>query len=387
MSSTFIIDYKFRYDPNSKKKKDNNIENFYSHHRMKIYDSSSVESIWNGEEKKVFSFNISDELFSKYANVPEVTRYLNRMRKFQSIYSVTIQPNRSFRFRTDSVAKYYNDRYKEYEQSFSLEFCRILAKTDVENEYFSKEGREKHAGEDLKPKYNYFVTIFSAGLSLLMQQIFVSTMAYEQSKVAWPSNVPKEGFSLKFDTGNMTATLIDMEVYNPDNPYNKYIRNHMRITRSQNLQSQNDKEAINFYVEDRITPWMPYDEKEFSDKMKSEDNTAGIYMLYDSHNNYFYVGKSNQVFKRMKEHRDSNELIRQFDYYRYSLIDPNYYDDIFLIENAAIHDIAMILKMTANTDYNEKSLAAFLPRDVTINSISMVNNHKKQTKRPGIRKK
>lgn len=388
MESKFIVHYTFRYNPKSKNKKDNNIENFYTHHRMKIYDNTCVEKIWMGEEKKEFSFDISEELLSEYKNMPEVYCYLERMKDFKKIYSVTIQPNRSIRFRTDVKAKYYWERYQECKkENFDHELCSKYAEKAMVEEYETEEGRKKHASENLQPKYNYFITIFSKALSGLLQQVFVSTLAYEQSGIEWPENVDRESFSFEFDMENKTATLIDIKIYNPNNPYNKYIRRSMRIIHKQNINEENDKDIINFYLENRITPWITYDEKDFVDKMKSEDNIAGIYMLYDSEKKYFYVGKAEHVFKRMKEHRDSNELINSFNYYRYSLIDPSYYDDIFLIENTAIHDAAMILTMERNSDYKEKSLSKALPEDINIQDITMVNNQKMQTKRPGTKQK
>lgn len=205
---------------------------------------------------------------------------------------------------------------------------------------------------------------------------------FEQVGIEWPAQIKQEGFSIEYDTNTKIETLQKIEIYNPDNPYNSYIRKSMRVVRKQFNASEEEKEAIDYYLENKIEPWHRYDEDEFKDRLKSEDNVAGIYMLYDSKDGYFYVGKAEQVYKRMQEHRDSQELINKFDYYRYSLIDPYYYDDIFMIENAAIHDCAMILNMGINKDYREKSLSGILSEGKNIKDITIVNSVKKQTKRP-----
>ena len=82
-----------------------------------------------------------------------------------------------------------------------------------------------------------------------------------------------------------------------------------------------------------------------------------------------------------------NNGFEEIYYYRYNLIDPFFEDDIFLIENAAIHDCAMIFNMVANKDYGEKSLLVHLQEGKDIKDIRMVNSVKKQTKRPNNKKR
>lgn len=381
MIKKFDVCYELKYDPKSKKKEENNIANFYSHHRMKIYNAS-VYADWEGTEgRRTYKFNIDDKLVEKYESDEEIYRYLKRLKDNKNIYSIQIQPNDSYRFRNDEMGQYYAEKFKEYKKNGLSNLSASCAKNDTEKEYLSPEGKSKHG--NIIPIYTYYITIFSKGLSGLLQQLFISTLAYENANLAWPDGVERESFKFSFDPITNTATLVDLNIYNPENPYNKYIRKSMRIVRKQTVKETDEKDAIDYYLEDKITPWYKYDEKVFKDGMKSDENAEGIYMLYDSKNNYFYVGKAEKVFKRMQEHRDSEEWIKDFDYYRYSLIDPYYLDDIFLVENAAIHDCAMILNMFSNKDYNEKSLSAILPVNVTIQDIYMVNSVKKQTKRPG----
>lgn len=372
------IKYELKYNPKSKKKSDNNVENFYSHYRMKIYDEKAVKSLseekWaENEDKKTYKFDVDENLLKKYENQPEIYRYLKKMSDNKSIYSVVIQPNRSFRFRNDAAGRLYKTKLEEYKKTCDNQLSALLANDDA----------KKYAQEnDIVPSYTYYITIFSKGLSGLLQQLFISTLAYEECGMDWPDGQEKEHFVIEFDTQNKTAKLVSICIYNPDDPYNKYIRKSLRIVRKFNETKASKDDLINYYIDDKITAWCRFDEEEFESYLKSDDNRAGIYMLYDSQNGYFYVGKAEYVFKRMKEHKKSEELIKDFDYYRYSLIDPYYYDDIFFIENAAIHDCAMILNMIANKDYEDKSLSVSLPDGKDIKEIHMVNSVKKQTKRP-----
>jgi len=378
----FSVQYELKYSITSKKKDENNIENFYTHHRMKIYDKSL--QLTENETIK-YKFDIDESVLEKYEQNPEVYRYLKRMKDNKSIYYIIVQPNRSLRFRDDLMGRFFKEKVKEYSKNYVRSTAEKLANADTIVEFLSESGLKKYG--KIVPQYNYYITIFSKGLSGLLQQLFVSTLAYEQGGVQWPDNIDREGFIIEFNSVEKTAILKNITIYNPDNPYNKYIRKSMRIVRKQDVIEDENKDAIDFYLEDKITPWCEYDKEEFKSKLKSDDNTTGVYMLYDSKKGFFYVGKSENVFTRMQQHKDSQELIKDFDFYRYSLIDPYYYDDIHMIENAAIHDCAMILNMFANKDYCEKSLAVKLPDGRNIKDIYIVNSVKKQTKLPNRKKK
>lgn len=296
-----------------------------------------------------------------------------------------IQPNRSLRFRNDEMGVYFREKKAECKkkQGGNDSLAEAYAKTCVEEEYLSVAGMVKHG--KINPQYNYYITIFSRGLSGLLQQLFISTLVFAECGEKWPEGIEKESFVFQFDTELKKATLVEINIYNPDNPFQKYMRKSMRIVRRYTSQETKDNDVIDYYIDNKITQWDKYDKKEFEEQMKREDNTLGIYMLYDSSRGYFYVGKAEQVYSRMQQHRDSNELIKDFDYYRYSLVDPIYYEDIFLIENAAIHDCAMLFHMIGNKDYGEKSLSLMLPDGKDIKDVTMVNSVKKQSKRPGKR--
>lgn len=388
--ATFKVLYELKYDLDSPNNKQlNNIQNFYAHHRMKIYDSSKVDLTWEDaseepKESKQFSFDIAEELLEKYKDEPEIYRILKRLEENKKVYKVIIQPNRSPGKRDDEIGAFYKAHKAKYEKEGcpnpAISITQYV-KMEISKEFFSKDGLEKHGV--IYPKWNYLVTIFSKGLSGLFQQLFISTLAYENSCTKWPNGVSKENFEIEFDTQNNVAKLVDANVYNPDNPFNKYLRQTTRrvIRRTNSSSDKDDTEIIDYYMEDYITSWTRYSVDEFATGIKSGDNTYGIYMLYDSEKGFFYVGKAEHVYTRMKEHKDSREEIRDFDYFRYSLIDPYYYDDIFLIENAAIHDGAMLFNMAKNKDYKEKSLAVILPDGRDIKDVIMLNTVKKQTKR------
>lgn len=379
----FNVKYEFRFNPESKKKTDNNIENFYSHHRMKIYEEGVVQEKWEiNEAVKKYSFDISEELLKKYESKEDIFRYLNRLKENKSIYSVTIQPNRSLRFRNDEIGIFFRGKKEEYKKNYNCNdsLAESFAKTDVEEEYLSDKGIAKHG--NIMPQYNYYITIFSKGLSGLLQQLFISTLVFAECGEKWPEGIDKESFVFQFDTELKKATLVEINIYNPDNPFNKYMRKSMRVVRRYTSQETKSSDVIDYYIDNKITSWYRYNKKEFEEQIKREDNTLGVYMLYDSEKGYFYVGKADQVYSRMQQHRDSDELIKEFDYYRYSLVDPIYYEDIFLIENAAIHDCAMLFKMEKNSDYREKALSIILPDGKDIKDVTMVNSVKKQSKRP-----
>lgn len=381
----FKVKYEFRFNPESRKKTDNNIENFYSHHRMKIYDNTVEEEWTESEDAKKYSFDISKELLKEYKSQIDIFRYLKRLEENKSIYSVTIQPNRSLRFRNDEIGVFFREKKAEYKKNYNYEdsLAERFAKTDVEEEYLSDVGIAKYG--KINPQYNYYITIFSRGLSGLLQQLFISTLVFAECGEKWPKGIDRESFVFQFDTELKQATLVEINIYNLDNPFNKYMRKSMRIVRRYTSQETKSNDVIDYYIDNKITQWDKYDKKEFEEQMKREDNTLGVYMLYDSVKGYFYVGKAEQVYSRMQQHRDSNELIKEFDYYRYSLVDPIYYEDIFLIENAAIHDCAMIFNMIGNKDYGEKALSLMLPDGKDIKDVIMVNSVKKQSKRPNKR--
>ncbi|WP_186431010.1 GIY-YIG nuclease family protein [Clostridium sp. BSD9I1] len=379
-SKKFTIKYEFRYNPESKNKGDNNVSTFYDYHQMKIYDSKIYES-WKGDEGALsYQFKLHEDLLGRYEGTPEITRFLKRLKDNESIYKLRIEPKRSFRFRDDAAGCYYSKQKKIYKEKFDDKLSHSYAKIDAEK--FEEEN-------NIPPHWTYYDTKFSKGLSGLLQQLFCSTLAYEYSKIQWPVN-EKESFTFEFDVEERTATLTHLHIYNPDDPYNKYIRNSMRITRklsSVRQESDNKEKVIDYYLEDKITPWVKYEQDNFNNYINKEEDRHGIYMLYDSTKGFFYVGKAEKVFSRMNQHRQNDEWIKNFNYYRYSLIDPFYEDDIFLIENAAIHDCAMIFNMVANKDYGEKSLSVHLQEGKNIKDICMVNSVRKQTKRPNNKKR
>ena len=350
---------------------------------MKIYEKGVVQEKWEiNEDAKEYSFDISEELLKKFESKEDVFRYLNRLKENKSIYSVKIQPNRSLRFRNDEVGVFFREKKAEYKKNYDFNLAERFAKDDTEKEYLSDKGIAKH--KKIKPQYNYYITIFSKGLSGLLQQLFISTLVYAECGEKWPEGIDKESFVFQFDTKLKKATLLDINIYNPDNPFNKYMRKSMSVVRRHTFQEtkNDDVDIIDYYIDNKITPWYTYDEKEFEEQMKREDNTLGVYMLYDSQKGYFYIGKAEKVYTRMQQHRYSNEVINKFDYYRYSLVEPIYYEDIFLIENAAIHDCAMIFNMKNNLDYRENTISLILPEGKDIKEVTMLNSVKKQTKRP-----
>jgi len=215
----FSVQYELKYSITSKKKDENNIENFYTHHRMKIYDKSL--QLTENETIK-YKFDIDESVLEKYEQNPEVYRYLKRMKDNKSIYYIIVQPNRSLRFRDDLMGRFFKEKVKEYSKNYVRSTAEKLANADTIVEFLSESGLKKYG--KIVPQYNYYITIFSKGLSGLLQQLFVSTLAYEQGGVQWPDNIDREGFIIEFNSVEKTAILKNITIYNPDNPYNKLLK-------------------------------------------------------------------------------------------------------------------------------------------------------------------
>lgn len=152
---------------------------------------------------------------------------------------------------------------------------------------------------------------------------------------------------------------------------------------SDEMEMKRGDKPINFYDNKSISGWIRFDENDMKDRLNdSQQNTYGIYMLFDSQKKHLYIGKAQKIYTRMLQHREKlDDPIPQFDYYRYSLIDKSYCKETFLIENAGIHDLAMLFSMPNGNTYKTKALNQqdFLG-DCCIKDIMLVNSVETQTK-------
>ena len=116
---------------------------------------------------------------------------------------------------------------------------------------------------------------------------------------------------------------------------------------------------------------------------ESLEGKAGIYMLYDINSNKFYVGKAKNLRERIIQHAKNivgNDPIPDFTHYRYSLINMEYYELLYLIENAAIHDCAMILNMPKASKFNKPLIHVAKKASLSLENCEMVNTHERQRK-------
>lgn len=81
--------------------------------------------------------------------------------------------------------------------------------------------------------------------------------------------------------------------------------------------------------------------------------------------------------------KNPNDSIPNFTHYRYTVISYEYYEFLYLIENAAIHDIAWILNMPdakrCTPSLSEK-IKKTIDSNIKLEDCTMVNNLEYQTK-------
>jgi len=213
-----------------------------------------------------------------------------------------------------------------------------------------------------------------------IKKIFISTLVYESENLEIPES---ESLILEFDTDKKVVEIIDIKVYEPiNNPFFKYARNAVDSLSVEAIgigrySVENDKSIKDFYDRSQMSHWK---ERNKLDKESEIANQAGVYMLYDENANSFYVGKAIQLKERMIQHtKNPNDPIRNFTHYRYSVISPEYYEFLYLIENAAIHDFAWVLDMPAAKKYTPSLVKKV--KTANLSSCRMVNTVEHQTRK------
>ncbi len=271
---------------------------------------------------------------------------------------------------TVAVAKDVKEKYSE--DSFISEILNTIDNNEIYLRIFSSPYRKENTkGEVIRCEIDY----------VFLQQIkklFISTIAHIFSR----KNIPEmESIEFTFDFSDLeakTVSISSLNLYTPlDNPFFEYARNNASFFSFQNICSdkikpQKDLERRDFYRPEQLSKWKTVDDL---DKETAILGIPGIYMLYNSNNNNFYIGKSINLYKRIKRHHDDeNDPQFGFTHYRYSSIQSEYFEVLDLIENAAIHDVAWILNMPKSKRYN-KALSTF----ADINNCLMTNKIERQT--------
>jgi len=249
---------------------------------------------------------------------------------------------------------------------------------------------EKNQGKryENKTKTPYIRCVFDKALLEFIKRIFISTIVYAAKDIPLPIN-EHETLEFLFDTEKKTVTITDIHVYEPDDPYYEYAKNAVYTLSVEAIglgdySMPDDDKIKDFYNWDNISSWKKRSFI-FDDKANSAlAGKAGIYMLYDSNSNEFYVGKAINLLERIKQHADNvdgNDPIPDFTHFRYSIINMEYYEFLYLIENAAIHDCAMILDMPKASKLNKPLVKIVEKSGKTLDKCSIVNTHERQRKK------
>lgn len=256
--------------------------------------------------------------------------------------------------------------------------ARILQDIGEANETLSIDNNK---GDRYSEDYQYIRCRVPYSILNQFKRLFISTIVYD---LAEGKTIPQtESVAFAFDSEERTVLLKDLVLYQPDDPYFLYARNAVSTLSVEaiglNQFAEQDKEVRDFYDARAISGW-----KEREKLMEDQDSLAkaGIYMLYDAKRNLFYVGKSKNLQERLRQHMAAeNDPIRGFTHYRYSLISTEYYDFLYLIENAAIHDVAWILNMENSKLYKSPLALLSKKKGQNIGTCKMVNIADHQTRK------
>ncbi len=237
-------------------------------------------------------------------------------------------------------------------------------------------------------KTPYIRCVFSKAFLEFVKRLFISTIVYESRGMRLPED-KHETIDFEFDTEKGIVTMTDLHLYEPvDDPFFAYARNAVYTLSVESIgigdySNSDDAKVKDFYNWNSISAWK---KRETILKGKSEEaleGKAGIYMLYDMNKNEFYVGKARNLKERIIQHAKNvsgNDPIPDFTHYRYSVINMEYFEFLYLIENAAIHDCAMLIDMPNATKLNKSLVNLSTKKGKVLSDCKMVNTHERQRK-------
>ncbi len=190
-----------------------------------------------------------------------------------------------------------------------------------------------------------------------------------------------EGFTIEFDQEK--AVLTDITIYDPEgkDPFVEYSRRAMlqtsyRSVLGMEFGNEDDTKLRDFYS--TIHGWSLVKEL---NKIKPGDVKNVIYMLYDENSYGFYVGRADDLRVRLDGHRNkADDPIPNFTHFRYSIIDDQYIDYSYYIEDAAIHDCAAVLEMDKRRKLKSSLQNAIKTQKAQgdLNKVHMVNTAESQ---------
>ena len=300
------------------------------------------------------------------------------------------------RFTVDAKTHKLWHNYNEYLGCYSLKIAdsiytqvsqntsEILKELSYIETTFSVEKNQSKRYENKTP---YIRCVFDKALLEFIKRIFISTIVYAAKDIPLPEN-EHETLEFLFDTEKKTVTITNIHVYEPDDPYYEYAKNAVYTLSVEAIglgdySMPDDDKIKDFYNWEKISGWKKRDEIFNENKNSALAGKAGIYMLYDSNSNEFYVGKGKNLLNRIQQHAknaNGNDPIPNFTHFRYSIINMEYYEFLYLIENSASHDCAMILKMPNAQKFTKPLLNVAIQNSKSLDDCKIVNTHERQRK-------
>ena len=211
----------------------------------------------------------------------------------------------------------------------------------------------------------------------IFKNLFISTLVYDAEKKTIPQG---ESIKFEFDTQNYTVCIVDLILYQPqNNPYFCYARNAISTLSVEAIglnqyAIDKDKKIRDFYDRRQMSKWR---DRSNLKKDNALDGKPGVYMLFNKDKGHIYIGKAKNLLNRIKQHsEDPKDPINDYTHYRYSVISEEYSELLYLIENAAIHDVAWIIDMPTAKVYTPS-----LSKKFSLTNCKLINNVEHQTRK------
>lgn len=265
-----------------------------------------------------------------------------------------------------------NSVFQRYQDSLSV-IERLKDLEDSKSSFVV----DRNKGDRYTGTYQYIRCRVPMYVLNIFKNLFISTLVYDAEKKPIPQG---ESITFEFDTQNYTVYIVDISLYQPsNNPYFCYARNAVSTLSVEAIglnqyTIERNKEISDFYDRRKMSPWKERSKLEKEDALK---NKAGVYMLFDENTNQIYVGKAIDLQTRIRQHGENpRDPAYGFTHYRYSVISGEYYELLYLIENAAIHDLAWIIDMPTAKHYTPS-----LSKKFSLTNCKLVNNVEHQTRK------
>ncbi len=232
-----------------------------------------------------------------------------------------------------------------------------------------------------QPSGCWFRALLPISLIGDFKKLFISTIVYHNNK---ESLAVPESVTFLFDTEKKTVTITELVLYRPaNNPFFEYAQKAAILMSAEAIgldNYQNEEDGIrDLYDSTKMIPWRERSKLDSEDRMSER---PGIYMLFDKNSNSLYIGKGIRVIDRIIQHtKNTNDPISSFTHYRYSSISEEYIEFLYLIENAAIHDAAWLIKMPAAKKYKHSLSEKIDSLGLSIQNCNLINTVEHQTRK------